>query len=369
MKYFPQENIFFLVGHGSENLHDPQRYKLKKNQYAAIPLNPGEPGVSKPIYSYLDIIWKEDSNFKIEIPTGGKKIVDNLGFGSRFAARLQGSRDEKKDIRIEDFKIYRPQMGDFDKQKYWYTLPHMIYAPTAVFHRYSVEFNNHKIYKNVKYNNLNAMIIQLSGIISSTKNNIVLRENDIDDYDKAYPYLFENMSDDDIEKYLPLPSLTKYTMELFYPNNSVLNKKINQIIKDKKEDPLTYDFYCWLKALYKASVIPLNDLLLMDYCRYFEPDSPIEKYKRIKKILSSKKKLETWINDFFSLNNILDITLEFKDVYDLLEEIVKPKGPYIIVPFICRSADNATTRTKLSAKRKSRPRHTRKLKRNFWNNV
>jgi hypothetical protein len=91
------------MGHGSENLHDPQRYKLKKNQYAAIPLNPGELGISKIFYSYLDTIWKEDSNFKIEIPTGGKKIVDNLGFGSRFGAELYS----QKRIRIEDFKIYR----------------------------------------------------------------------------------------------------------------------------------------------------------------------------------------------------------------------------------------------------------------------
>ncbi len=368
MKYFPQENIFFLMGHGSENLHDPQRYKLKKNQYAAIPLNPGESGVSKIFYSYLDIIWKEDSNFKIEIPTGGKKIVDNLGFGSRFAARLQDSLKTKKDIRIEDFKIYRPQMGDFDKQKFWYTLPDMIYIPTLEYRRYPANLNNHIIYKNVKYNNLHVMIIGVSGIISSKNINIIYT-NDINDFDKAYPFLFENIPDEDIKYYLPPPSLTEYTLELHYPNENILNKKINQIINDKKEDPLTYDFYCWLKALYKASVIPLNDLLLMDYCRYFEPDSPIEKYKRIKKNVLSKKKFEAWIHDTFTLNHILDITLEFKDVYDLLEEIVKPKGPYIIVPFICRSSKKATTRTKLSAKRKSRPRHTRKLKRNFWNNI
>lgn len=363
MKYFPQENIFFLMGHGGENLHDAKRYKLKKNQYAAIPLNPGEQLLSLTYNSYLDIIWKDDSDFKIEIPKSGKKMTDNLGFGSRFGARLP---DEKitKDVRIEDFKIYRPKMGDFDKQTFWYTLPDIMYLPTLVLHKYPAEYNTYITYKNVKYNDLYAMRISISGIISPTKHETI-NISDIDNFDKAYPYLFKNISDEDMEHYLLPPGLTNYELELHYPNESVLDKTINQIIKDRKKDPLTYDFYCWIKALYKASVIPLYDLIIINYSRYFEPDSAIEKYKKIKNVLSSKNELEKWINELFTLNNILSIRLKFKDVYDLLEEIVKPEGPYIIIPFICRTVYDTTSKTISRAKRKSRPGLTRKKKKTF----
>lgn len=229
------------MGHGGENLHDAKRYKLKKNQYAAIPLNPGEQLLSLTYNHYLDIIWKDNSNFKIEIPKGGKKMTDDLGFGSRFGARLP-DKNMTKDVRIEDFKIYRPKMGDFDKQIFWYTLPDIMYLPTLDFGKYPAELNTHIIYKNVKYNDLYAMRISISGIISPTKYES-LSLSVIDDYDKAYPYLFKDISDEDMKHYLPLPRLTEYTMELFYPNESVLDKTISEIIKDKKKDPLSYDFF------------------------------------------------------------------------------------------------------------------------------
>ena len=78
-KYFKTENIFFLSGHGAENLRNPQRYKLHTNQYAAIALNPGEQGLIKSdLYKVID---DKDFELNIEIPKGGKKMVDNLGFG------------------------------------------------------------------------------------------------------------------------------------------------------------------------------------------------------------------------------------------------------------------------------------------------
>ncbi len=81
----------------------------------------------------------------------------------------------------------------------------------------------------------------------------------------------------------------------------------------------------------------------------------------------TQKELNTFIISTFTLRNILKCKIPLKYVYDLIEEIVKPIGPYIIFPFICRSLKKeATTRTIKSAKRKSRPRHTRKLKRNFY---
>lgn len=103
----------------------------------------------------------------------------------------------------------------------------------------------------------------------------------------------------------------------------------------------------------------------MDYSRYFKPESPMHLFKRIKNVLSSKKELEKWINEFFTLNNILNMKLTFRDVYDLLEEIVKPDGPYIIIPFICRTTYDTTANTIKSAKRKSRPGITRKKKKSF----
>ena len=75
-KYFKTENIFFLSGHGAENLRNPQRYKLHTNQYAAIALNPGEQGLIKSdLYKVID-----DKDFELNgpssIPSGRSAIYE-----------------------------------------------------------------------------------------------------------------------------------------------------------------------------------------------------------------------------------------------------------------------------------------------------
>ncbi len=341
------------MGHGTEKLHDPQRYKLKKNQYAAIALYPGETGWGSDTKPYHNIIT--DSNLQIIIPKGGKQFSNDLGFASRFGASLE----DKHQLKIEHFKIYRPKMGDYDKQKYWYTLPDLIYYPT-VYWKKNYESMYQTIYKGVKYNNLLQIKLSISGIIKS-HTELYFKYSDINDFDKAFP---EKMNNEE-NNYLPFIVYNNYTILIYNPQDTI-DKKLIDIINDKEKDPLTYDFYCWLKASYRKSVIPLNDLLIMYYSRYVNPEAAIDEYKNIKKIFSTKKILEEWIHDSFTLNSILNIKIKLKDIYDLLEEIIKPQGPYIIFPLICRYSQKATSRTKKSAKMKSRPRHTRKLKRNFY---
>ncbi len=364
---FKPENIFFAMGHGNENLHDPQRYKLKNNQYAAIAIYPGEISIGNIRYSWYDIII--DKDIQIKIPKGGKQFTNDLGF----ANTLGGMIKNKYKLKIENFKIYRPKMGDYDKQKYWYTLPDLTYGPTAIFPSFYKDPIVKGIYKGIYYENLENKSLTFSGIIRKNTQ-LYFTPDDIKNFDKAYQVDLNEVHDllknkitfsitSKIENFIPFESFND-TIMIYFPKNTI-DKLIIDIIKDKEKDPLTYDSYYWIKASYKASVIPLNDLCIMSISKDLNPDSPFDEYKRIKKEFNSKKKQEKFINTTLTLQNLLYINFKLKYVYDLFEEIVKPQEPYIVFPLMCRYSE-ATTRTIKSAKRKSRPRHTRKLKRNFY---
>ena len=248
-------------------------------------------------------------------------------------------------------------MSHRDKQKLWYTLPDMYYKPTAVWPIKDQQVI-HGVYKGVSYDDLVSRTFRISGILRQNFKN-GFNTSDIDDFDQAYGK----------ENSIPFPTMKthklghkiiqKYELIIHYPKGTI-DKKIVDLINNKTEDPLAYDLYCWIKAAFKGSVIPLNDFLLMYYC--ISNNKTIDCFKDLKKELNHEEQ-EKLINETFTLRNIFNMKFKFGHIYQLLEDIVKPEGPYILISFNCRSTKDVSTRTKKSAKKKSRPGYTRKLKR------
>ncbi len=360
MSSFKPENIFFLSGHGVEKLG--KRYQLEKNQYAGIALMPGELGSILYHKNIYDVIFNKD--LKIPIPKSSITVTGDLGLSSRFGAKdLHKKKDHKTIERIENFKIYRPKSGLFNMQRYWYTIPNLIYYPTADFPTYkkTVRTVTSGTYKGIKYNNLSVTDIAISGILRANYDEITeFHSDDIDDFDQAYiPGHREGK--------IPITYYTEpiRTLTIHHPAH-IKDKKIGLIKKDKKEDPLGYDFYCWLKAAFKASVIPIEDILLLPVIENFKAfDSSrnmVDNFKAVKRT-TSKEEIEEQI-DNLQLHYITDIALYLDLVFPLIEEVVKPDGPYIVIPLICRETEGST-RSIIRERIQSRKGLTRKLKKGF----
>ncbi len=362
MSSFKPENIFFLSGHGTEKLG--KRYQLEENQYAGIALMPGELGTILYHKSIFDVVFNK--YLKISIPRKDKEQTGDLGLKSRFGAKdLLKKKDKELIERIENFKIYRPKMGFFNFQRYWYTIPNLIYFPTADFPTQKKAERTVKsgTYKGVKYDDLDATDISISGILRADFEGVTyFLIDDIEDFDEAYP------DDRNIKGRIPLIVYNKKSqiMTVQHPAN-ILDKTIGLIKKDKKSDPLGYDFYCWLKASYKASVVSLEDILLLNVLHQFKAfdssRSLVDNYKAVRRT-ATKKEIEEQI-DKLQLYYITETAIYMDLVFPLIEEIVKPEGPYIIIPLICRETEGSTTRSILRERIQSRKGLTRKLKKRF----
>jgi hypothetical protein len=360
MSSFKPENIFFLSGHGTEKLG--KRYQLEENQYAGIALMPGELGTILYHKNIYDVIFNK--YLKISIPRKDREQTGDLGLSSRFGAKDVKKKDQATIERIEHFKIYRPKMGFFDFQRYWYTIPNLIYFPTADFptQKKFAKVVTEGTYKGVKYKDLGVIDIAISGILRADyEGDTSFVIDDIEDYHIAYP---KDEKPDRIP--LGVPSSTSQIITVHHPTN-ILEKKIGIIKKDKKSDPLGYDLYCWLKAAYKASVVPLQDILLINVLHEFKAfDSSrtfVDNFKAVRRT-ATKKEIEEQI-DKLPLYYITETSLYMDLVFPLIEEIVKPEGPYIVIPLICREVEGSTSRSILRERIQSRKGLTRKLKKRF----
>ncbi len=360
VRTFKPENIFFLLGHGVEKIG--RRYELGKNQYAAIALMPGELGTILYHKTIYDIILNKD--LKIPIPGATKDVISDLGFSSRLGAKDLHSKKNKKTIeRIEHFKIYRPKTGFFDFQKYWYSIPNLLYYPTSDFptNKKLVRIVTNGLYKGVQYDNLEVTDIAISGILRPDYDGISsFDSDDIEDFEKAYPVK-------KIDRYIPITYYSQpiRVLTIHHPAN-IKDKKIGLIKKDKESDPLGYDFYCWLKASFKASVVPLEDFLMLNVLHKFKAfdksRSFVDNFKAVKRT-TSKEEIEEQIDDL-PLYYITDTGLYLDLIFPIIEEVVRPEGPFIVFPIICRETD-ASTRSVIRERIQSRKGLTRKLKRRF----
>jgi hypothetical protein len=357
---FKPENIFFLVGHGTEKLG--KRYELDKNQYAAIALMPGELGTILYRKNIYDTILNKD--LKIPIPGNTKDVVGDLGLSSRFGAKdLKKKKNQNTIERIEHFKIYRPKTGFFNFQRYWYTIPNLIYYPTSDFptQKEIIRTVTSGIYKGVKYDNLEVTDIAISGILRADyTGDSEFKPDDIEDFDKAYP-------NTKTEGRIPISYYSEpiRILSIHHPSD-IYDKKIGFIKKNKEIDPLGYDFYCWLKASYKASVVPLEDFLLLNVLPKFKAYDKyrdlIDNFKFIKRT-ASKKEIEDQI-DTLPLYYITETALYLDLVFSIIEEVVRPDGPFIVIPIICRETEGST-RSIIRERIQSRKGLTRKLKKKF----
>ncbi len=358
---FKSENIFFLSGHGTERLGE--RYQLKENQYAGIALMPGELGTILYRKNIFDVIFNK--YLKISIPRKDREQTGDLGLSSRFGAKdVIKKKDQKTIERIEHFKIYRPKMGFFDFQRYWYTIPNLIYFPTADFPTQENFANvvTQGTYRGVKYKDLGVIDIAISGILRADyEGDASFLIDDIEDFDEAYP---QDRKPDRIP--LTVYNESSRIITVHHPAN-ILEKKIGDIKKDKKIDPLGYDLYCWLKAAYKASVVSFEDILMLNVLHEFKAfDSSrtfVDNFKAVRRT-ATKKEIEEQI-DKLPLYYITETAIYMDLVYPLIEEIVKPEGPYIVIPLICRETEGSTTRSILRERIQSRKGLTRKLKKRF----
>jgi hypothetical protein len=123
---------------------------------------------------------------------------------------------------------------------------------------------------------------------------------------------------------------------------------------------------CWLKASYKASVVQLEDILLLNVLPKFKAYDKyrdlIDNFKFIKRT-ASKKEIEDQI-DTLSLYYITETALYLDLVFPVIEEVVRPDGPFIVIPIICRETEGST-RSIIRERIQSRKGLTRKLKKKF----
>lgn len=327
LKYFNNENVFMLSGHGSEHLGE--RYALGPNEYGAIPVSAGQITATMNDVLYKKF-YKKTGN-KIAIPDSGESATrKSFGFGSA-VKQVSLGKDEGA-LPLEQFKLYKPRSDSQHNDFYKTSIPNLSFYPVSCFQsKYQFDGPNQQFYYNkVIYNSTDIEYINLtlSGILRRN-NRVKFNTNETSNR----PFV---MSDDGALVLIPV-------------KKGFRQRTLGDIYRTKNKDPMTYDFVQWIKASFKGSLLTFNDVCLI--CLIAQDLLPKFKFDDLavggfgENFMRARRQFDDACIEQLSMSlHLYDILYEsyisMQTVYYLLNNLWNVQGPYMVLSPICRELES-----------------------------